>query len=232
MRSPSPPFQSPARSVSVSTPPTTRLHGSETELRRARARAAREEKEGSPKKKKRCLGSEGLRKPKIRCGIGMSGRHSLAQHRTVQYSTPHLTSPPSPHLTQGAKLPSPARATHQCLGAVSQRARPSASHAPEDSHFPAAIPDCAARAPEPSGWLGSISAVMGGAMRPGFVAPAAAGCAEEVQRRSWRAVERSGGARDGAGSDVVWVGRREEAVVFLRVRVRGIGRSVGCCTVP
>lgn len=146
---------------------------------------------------------------------------------------PNITQPEhnTPHLTQGAKLREPATATQQCLGVVSQRAHCSDSHASEGSRFPVAIPDWAARAPERRAFWGerSISVVMGGAMRAGCAAPAAAGCAEEVQRRSWCAVERWA-RRSGLAWRCLGLGGR--GPIFLRVRAgtkdwgrRGYGRS-------
>ncbi|KFY13489.1 hypothetical protein V492_03238, partial [Pseudogymnoascus sp. VKM F-4246] len=115
-------------------------------------------------------------------------------------------SPPDLFLTAPQRhCTSAATATQKCLGVVSQHARRSEWHASEDWRFPAAIPDWAASAPElRAGWSRWISAVMGDTMRAGCAAPAAAGCAEEVQRRSWREVERWG-STGGPSRALSWV---------------------------
>ena len=155
---------------------------------------------------------------------------SLPLHRTPKHTILAHRTTPGDYFS--LRPPRPGQASQQCLGADSQLAQRSDSHSLEVQPFPAAIPDRATSAPISR--ARSISVVMGGATRGGranCAAPAAAGCAEEVQRRSWRGgavAVRAGlfrglGCEDAGGNLCEY----EYAGVKARDTVRRVGDGIG-----
>lgn len=110
-------------------------------------------------------------------------------HPSFLTGAAHKTTTTAPRVRSKPKAASARHipATQQCLGAVSQHAQHSECHAPEPSRSPAAIPDWATSAPERRARWSTLDQRRDEDWS--CAAPVAAGCAEEVQRRSWRAVE-------------------------------------------